>query len=199
MVGWLSCEVAQGPKDVSDWASSAVPAPQCAAASSSRPPSAGPGSSRPEMRSQCARRDSRGSSPDPVRVVCPLFAGATAAQPGDAALTAGSSLQPLAQPSRRRGPLARGRVASRGRPDRGRVGGTNHKAERVRARTHSQQHSFALPAVPAEWVRVCAARLIRVPSAAAHPVRQCEPSVPRWPAHGPRLEVCAPSGHGDLA
>ena len=99
LVGWLSCEVAQGPKDVSDWASSAVPAPQCAAASSSRPPSAGPGSSRPEMRSQCARRDSRGSSPDPVRVVCPLFAGATAAQPGDAALTGGSSLQPLAQPS----------------------------------------------------------------------------------------------------
>ena len=46
------------------------------------------------------------------------FAVATAAQPADAALTAGSSLRPLAQPSRRRGTLAQGRVASRGRPAR---------------------------------------------------------------------------------
>ena len=73
-----------------------------------------------------------GSSPDPV--VCPLFAGATAAQPADAALTAGSSLQPLAQP----GPPAAGeRSRGAGSPveggppgsHRGQVGQTTRRSD----------------------------------------------------------------------
>ena len=49
---------------------------------------------------------------------------------------------------------------------------------------------------PAEWVRWCAARSLRGPSAAAHPDHQCKPSVLHQSAHGPQLEVSAPSGHG---
>ena len=137
LVGWLSCEVAQGPMEVLGWGllrrpSSAVrlrivvtsPRPRGPA-----PPGRGCGHG-------AHVGTAGGSSPDPV--VCPLFAGATSAQPADAALTAGSSLQPLAQPSRRRGTLARGRVASRGRParvpqraggwDKQQGGATNNKA-----------------------------------------------------------------------
>ena len=116
-------------------AASAVPALQCAAALSSRPPrprGQGPPGPRPqsgqEMRSLRARRDSGGVEPRPGRLS--PFRRTTAAQPADAAFTAGSSLQPQAQPSCSTATLARGLVASQDRP--ARVPPSHHGAWKVR-------------------------------------------------------------------
>ena len=79
--------------------SSAVPAQQCAAASSSRPPSSGPGPSRQEMRSRCARRNSGGVKLRPGRL-SPFRrghcgpAGGRGVHSGLVVAAAGAALQP---------------------------------------------------------------------------------------------------------
>ena len=101
---------------------------------------------------------------------------------------------------------------------RGRVGGTNTKAERFRARTGSQHHSLlcwrfqfssllfknsfsAIPDSLSFVKRPCSGRVDPVvcgPVASRPVCRRTRGSsgVPQQPAHWPQLEVSAPSGHG---
>ena len=81
LVGWLSCEVARGPTNVLDWGLLLRP------------------SSKPEMRSRCARRDSGGVQPRPARFSpfrrghrCP--AGGRGAHSGLVVVAAGAALPP---------------------------------------------------------------------------------------------------------
>ena len=91
--------------------------------------------------SRRARWDRGESSPDSV--ACPLFAGATAAHPSDAALTAGSSLQRLAQAPPQQGKASPGpgrqsRAASPGPTEGGWVGQTTSQS-RARTLTTGEQ------------------------------------------------------------